>query len=244
MTAYENKLGWQKARKVLDQRAIQGYLLSRTRDADDEPPLALAENQQYLVYNKASWIFWGLKQYMGEEKMQGAIRKFLQDYGSKGPLYPTTKELTDYLRAAAGPDYQQLITDYWDRITFWELGFGDETVKVEAKSGGGYTVTLPIKLDKKIASEETGKETSVTEIDGEDLNEWVEIGFYDHDPKETHGDEWISLERVRLNKPEQTPSFDMDKKPSYVLLDPRRLLIERKVTDNVKELDTKLASAE
>ncbi len=245
MTAYENKLGWQKARRLLEQRAITGYLTGRVTDREDEQPLALAEGgQQYLVYNKANWVFWGLKQYIGEETLQGAVRKLLQDYGSKGAPYATTKELTDYLREAAGPDYDQLITDYWDRITFWDLKFAKDTdLKIKA-NGSLYTVSLSIEVDKKIASEKDGKETSVNEMDDEALNEWVEIGFYDKDPEDTFGDEWIKLERVRITDSVTKLSIDMDKQPSHVLIDPRRLLIERNVEDNGKEVPAQLASNE
>ena len=242
MTAYEQALGWQKARRVLERRAIRPYLTQRAVDRKAEPPLARAEGQQYLDYNKASWVFWGLKQYMGKDKMQGAIAAFLREYGYKGPPYPTTAQLVDALRAAAGPKWQQLITDYWDRIVFWDLKFGkDIAVKPDGK--GGYTVTLSTIVDKKIADEKTGKETSVTKIKGESLNEWVEIGFYDHDPKKTLGDDWLKLERVHVTKPETTLSFTLDKRPAYVVLDPRRLLIERNVKDNEKALPKdKLAS--
>ncbi|MBL1430755.1 MAG: hypothetical protein COA60_004470 [Robiginitomaculum sp.] len=242
MTAYEAKLGWQKARKVLEVRAIEAYLAGRTRDREDEPPLAKAEQQQYLDYQKASWVFWGLKQNMGEELMQGAIRGFLEEYGSKGPLYPTTMQLVEHLRAAAPEDMQLLITDYWDRIVFWDMKIEND-VEISPNLGGGYTVSFDVKLDKKIASEEDGKETSVTEIDGEELNEWLEIGFYDEDPKDTWGDEWLKLERVRITELETKLSFDLDQRPNFVLLDPRRLLIERDVKDNVKKTPKdKLAS--
>jgi len=243
MTAYEAELGWQKARRVLEQRAVTGYLTGRVADREDEQPLALAEGgQQYLVYNKASWVFWGLKQYMGEDKMQGAIRKFLEDYGSKGAPYPTTKELTDYLRDAAGPDYDQLITDYWDRITLWELNFADDAELDVKPNGSAYTVSLSLEVDKKIASSKDGEETSVNDLDDEGLNEWVEIGFYTQDPKDTLGDEWIKLERVRITESVTELSVDMDERPTYVLIDPRRLLIERNVTDNVKEVPEKVVS--
>ncbi len=244
MTAYEDALGWQKARRVLEQRAIQTYLTARAGDRDKEPPLAKAEQQQYLDYNKASWVFWGLKQYMGKEVMQGAIRGFLQEYGSKGPPYPTTMQLVDALRAAAPADMQGLITDYWDRITFWDLKF-DGDIIIKPNKSGGYTVDLTAIVDKKIASEEDGKETSVSEIEGESLNEWVEIGFYKDDPKETLGDEWLALERVRITEATTTLSFNLEERPGFVLLDPRRLLIERNVKDNVKTLPkSKLASNE
>lgn len=235
MTAYEDALGWQKARRLLEQRAIQTYLQNRGFDPDDEPPLAEAANQQYLIYNKASWVFWGLKQYMGEDEMQGAIRGFLGEYGSKGPPYPTTKELIDALRAAAAADMQGLITDYWDRITFWDLKFG-ENIDIKPNASGGFTVNLTAIVDKRIASGETGKETSVTEIDGEELDEWVEIGFYKEDPKQTLGGDWLQLERVRVNATETALSILLPDRPAFVMLDPRRLLIERNVKDNAKPL--------
>ncbi|PHR92529.1 MAG: hypothetical protein COA69_06750 [Robiginitomaculum sp.] len=237
MVAYEEAYGWQKARRLLDQRAIQSYLTNRTIDRRAEPSLAEAGNQQYIVYNKASWVFWGLKQYMGNDNMQAAIRGFLEEYGTKGAPYPTTKELVAALRAHAPEDLQGLITDYWDRITFWDLKFGKD-ISVKPNTEGGFTVELTAIVDKKIASEETGKETSVSEIDGEELSEWVEIGFYKEDPKKTLGDEWLSLERVRLTQAETKLSFDLAERPAYVLIDPKRLLIERNVKDNSRKLET------
>ena len=233
LTAYEAKFGWQKARRVLEKRAIEQYLASRVMDRDDEPALMNAGNQSYLVYNKASWVFWGLKQQMGEEAMQGAIKAFLEEYGSKGPTYPTTKELVDYLRAAASEEHQQLITDYWERITFWDLAVKDVEL---TGSDGNYTVSLTAKVDKKIATEETGKETSVTEIDGEELNEWVEIGFYNSDPKDTLGGDWIKLERVRVTELETAMTFGLPEKPTHVYIDPKRLLMERNVDDNMQTI--------
>jgi len=255
MTAYEEELGWQKARRLLEQRAIQTYLISRTLDSDDEPPLAKAESQNYLNYNKASWVFWGLKQYMGEEKMQASIRKFVTDYGEKGAPYPTTLELTQYLRDAAGPDYDQLITDYWDRITFWTMDVkSTDEPSVKPNAAGGYDVTVQFKLDKLIASEEDGKESSVAEMDGEGLNEWIEIGLYTADPKDTFGDEWLTLERIRVTDENSravegedetariyTANITTDKAPTFVVIDPRRLLIERNVNDNVTKIDGPLA---
>jgi ABC-2 type transport system permease protein len=235
MTAYEQALGWQKARRLLEQRAIQSYLQGRTLDRDDEPPLAQAGNQQYLVYNKASWVFWGLKQYIGEDAMQGAIRGLIAEYGLKGPPYPTTKELIEALRSAASEDYQGLITDYWERITFWDLKFGED-IDIKPNVSGGFTIDLTAIVDKRIASEETGKETSVTEIEGEELNEWIEIGFYKQDPKETLGGDWLQLERVRVNSAETALTFNLAERPTFVALDPRRLLIERNVKDNAQEL--------
>lgn len=267
MTAYEKTYGWQKARRILDRRSIegaQGYLLGQASEGRNEEPLATARGeQQYMVYAKASWVFWGMKHYMGEDVMQGAIRGFLEDYGRKGPPYPTTLELVDALREAGGPDYQQLITDYWDRITFWKLALEKGEPRLSANADGTFKVDLTLTLDKTVSSKETGRAVSVLEDDyakpkkqdketdtsssdeapkgeliraAEALNEWVEIGFYDKDPAETFGDAWIRLERVRITEAKTELSFNLETKPTYVLVDPRRLLIEVDVTDNESEL--------
>lgn len=243
MLAYEEIYGWQKARLMLDKRAIQTYLITRTVDKDKEPVLAEAESEQYVHYNKAAWVFWGLRHYIGVDTLQTALRKFVEDYGSKGPPYPTTLQLIEYLREAAGPDYDQLITDYFDRITFWDLGYGEDDPVMTTLDNGKTKVDFTVTIDKKIASSKDGKETSVTEIDGEVLSEWVEIGFYDTDPKETLGGDWTALERVRITETQTPLSFTLDAPPNFIVLDPRRLLIERVEKDNTVDLSKDNADA-
>ncbi len=243
LDAYESLYGWDKAHYALEKATIEPMIGLMFIDKNKEVPLAIAGRQQYLVYNKADWVMWGLKHYIGKDKMYGAMQAFLKDYGLKGPPYPTTLELIEYLREAAGPDYDQLITDYWDRITYWELSFGDEDVKVTQNSDGTYQVDIPFELDKKISSEEEPKQISVNEIDGEELNEWIEVGFYKNAPKNKWSD-WSALEKVQVSKTKSILSFTVMERPSYIALDPRRLLQERNVTDNVNELEKKLASAE
>jgi len=40
--------------------------------------------------------------------MRATMADFIKDYGSKGIPYPTTKTVTDYIRAAAGPEFDDL----------------------------------------------------------------------------------------------------------------------------------------
>ena len=243
MDAYEEMYGWDKARYALEKFTIEQMIALMFIDKNKEVPLAIAGEQQYLVYNKADWVMWGLKHYIGRENMHQAIRDFLDDYGLKGAPYPTTLELIEYLREASGPDYDQLITDYWDRITYWDLAYGEGDIKVSPNPDGTYKAEIPFKLDKKISTEEGPKQISVTEIESESLNEWIEIGFYKNPPKEKWSD-WSDLKKIRVNKAEATLTFTLKDRPNYITLDPRRLLMERNVKDNVKALPKKLASAE
>jgi len=205
--------------------------------------LAEAEGQNYLNYNKTSWVFWGMRHMIGNDNIQRAVKRFLIEYhGTKGAPYPTTLELIDILKEETDPEYHQLIDDYWNKITFWDFSFADD-IKITAKNNS-FTVSIPIKVDKKYASEEDGKETSVTEIDDANLNEWVEIGFYTEDPKDDLGANPFTTRRVQLSDVESVKNFTLDKRPTHIVLDPKRALIERNVKDNVKELPKKLALAE
>lgn len=236
MTAFEKIKGYPMTRRMRSKRGEQ-YLSGRTADKNPEPPLALAEDQQYIFYNKANAVFWGLRHYMAEGEMNAALAKFIQDYGSKGSPYPTTLQLVDTLREAAPNDLQQFITDSWEKITFWETGFGD--VKVKGNADGTFTVTAIAKMAKKYASEEDGEES-----DAETLDEPVEIAFYKEDPSNSWEEEPILLKRFRLTEAETEVSFKLNERPGYIVIDPRALLVERKLNDNVKALSKQLAFAE
>ncbi len=243
MIAYEAAFGHARARRLHEERTTRSYLTGRVFGQTGEEPLALAENgQQFLVYNKASWVFWGLRNYAGTETVQTAVRKFLEEHGTSGPPYPTTLELVSQLKETLGPDYHQLIKDYFDKITFWELKIEDD-VDVTA-NGEKFDVSLPISVDKKYAARKDGKETSITEMPGIDLNEWVEVAFYTEDPKETLGENPFFSKVMKITEAETTLEFTLDKRPTHILLDPKRLLIERNLTDNVKDVTQKLAANE
>lgn len=243
MIAYEKKYGAEKARRVLDRRAIQGYLTGRVQDRRKEPLLRDATNQQYLIYNKASWVFWGLRHYLGTDKVVAAMDDLLAKFGQKGPPYPTTLDVIADLRAHAPQKYQQLISDYWNHITFWNFSI-KPGAKMEKTADGKYNVTIKLKSDKLYASEEDGKETSVLKEKDGKLDEWVEIGFFAQKPKDSLG--MVSQERkmLHITQPETELSFTLDEKPEYVMVDPRRLLIERNVKDNEQRLSLAGASRE
>lgn len=238
MLAYERKYDFAKARRMHEERSTQQYLAQRTFERDEEPPLAKAEGQGYLNYNKTSWVYWGMRGLIGNEQVQRATKRFLIDYHSdKGAPYPTTLELLDLLKEEAGPQYHQLIDDYWNKITFWDLSFQDEAdVTVEAE-GNEFVVTIPLSIDKKYADEEDGRETSVSEIEGAGLDEFIQIGFYTEDPEEDLGANPMATEIVRVNEAESAVTVRVPERPTHIVLDPARYLIERNTNDNTKKLD-------
>lgn len=242
MTAYEQELGWGKARRILKQRSIQGYLTGRTSDKENEVSLATVENKGYMDYNKANWVFWGLRKTVGADIINGAMKNLVDEFGYSGPPYPTSLDVVRHLTQAVGPEYAQLVSDYWDRITLWKLEFAEEApAAVSETEDGRFEVVLNITVDKRVTSEEDGKDASVQDIDGVTLDELIEIGFYAEDPTEALGGGWIAKERVRVSDVENTLTFTLSERPTHILLDPQRLLIERNHKDNLHEIDADLA---
>ena len=227
--SYEESYGPERARLLHERRNVNGYLTARAFDPAKEPALEDAEAQQYLFYNKGAWAMWGLSGYLGDEAVNDAIREVLEEYAWKAAPYATSLDLVDALKTAAGPDYEGLVRDYWERITFWDLSAKDVEV-----AGGRVSFTL--ELDKTVASEEDGKETSVTELDGGSLDEWVEVAFYDDKPGDGSWYDWLALERVRVGAAEAPLDFALPGGATHMALDPRRLLIEKEYADNVVAL--------
>jgi len=238
MLAYERHYDFAKARRMHEERTVIQYLTTRTFERDEEPVLAEAEGQGYLNYNKTSWVFWGMRGIIGNEPVQRAVKRFLTEHAAiNGAPYPTTLELIATLKEESDPQYHDLIDDYWNKITFWDLGFQDDVDVTVTPVGDRFEVSVPLKLDKKYASEEDGKETSVSEIDGTTLNEFVQIGFYTEDPKDDLGANPMALETVRVDQAEATLTFTVNERPTYIVLDPHRRLIERNVNDNSRDIE-------
>lgn len=233
LDAYEAYYGWDKARFSLEKGTIEPMMAMSMFDSEGEVPLALARDQQYLVYNKADWVLWGLKNYIGPQNMRDAMKGFLDDYGLKGPPYPTTKTLTNVLREAAGPEFDQLITDQWDRTVWWKLGFDGNGPFMTETADGKWKVTFTVDLDKTIKTEDMETSESWADIDGEVLYEPLEIGVYLDEPKKLWS-AWSELDMVRITEAKQEITLIVDEKPTHIAIDPRRLLQERNVDDNVQ----------
>ena len=237
MLAYEDMYDFEKARRFHEVRATRGYLTGRTVDADKEPVLAKAEGQGYLNYQKTSWVMWGMRGIMGNEPVQTAVRRFLTEHAAtKGAPYPTTLELLDMFREEIDPDYHGLIEDYWNAITFWDLKVEGEPA-VTPLGADRFEITLTVATDKSYANEEDGEMTSVFDEGGSGvLDEFVLIGVYDEDPKDSLGAKPVHTEMIRVSAAEQTVTLNVTGRPTHIVLDPHRYLIERNVTDNVVEL--------
>ena len=207
---------------------LDRYLSGRTGERIAEEPLALVEEQDYIHYRKASVIFYALQDYVGEDKVNAALRTWLDKVRFQQPPYTDTRDLLADFRAQAGPGDQKLITDFFDRITL----FDDRMVSTSAKElpDGKYQVTMHVHAAKYYADGQ-GKETKAK------LDIPIEVGVF---AKAADGEEQdekpLYLQKVPVRDGDSTIMVTVDGKPYEAGIDPYNELVDRVSDDNRVEI--------
>jgi aminopeptidase N len=226
MMVMEREFGRESMRRFLEYELNQ-YLIGRSTERKREMPLKLGENQPYIHYNKGSLATYALKDYIGETRMNGAIRGFLAAEKFRGPPYPTSLELVDSLRAATPDSLRYLITDLFETITLFELK-ADSVVTTDAP-GGNYRVDLYISA-KKLRSDSLGKETEIP------MRDWVDIGVYTRPERGQRSPDKdgvpVYLAKHQIHEGAQRVTVVVPRRPSRAGVDPLHKLIDRLTTDN------------
>jgi aminopeptidase N len=214
----EHEYGRDKMRKFLKYE-LDRYLSDRGAELVEELPLFRVENQPYIHYRKGSLTFYRLREEIGEEALNRALAKFLKNKAFAPPPYPTSKELLAYIRAESPADKQDLITDLFENITFYDNRVVDASASKRAD--GKYDVSLTLHAEKKYDDE-------------------IEIGVFARGKSGKEADEKpLLLERHRLTEREPKLSLVVDAEPYEVGIDPYNKLIDRVSNDNRKRVTMK-----
>ena len=115
----EKEYGREKMRKFLKYE-LDRYLSGRGGELVAEMPLMLVENQQYIHYRKGSLAMYALRDEIGEDRVNAALREYIRKHAFGGPPYPTTRDLIAEFRAQAPADKQSVITDLFETITLFD----------------------------------------------------------------------------------------------------------------------------
>jgi ABC-2 type transport system permease protein len=219
MLTVEKMFGKAQIRKFLKYE-LDAYLRGRSGDVVEELPLGRVENQQYIHYRKGAVVMYFLKEEVGEEVVDRALRRLLADYAFKPAPYPSSKDFLRYLREEAGPEHDQLITDLFERITLYDIKMGKS--QAVARPDGKFDVTIEVEA-KKLYADGQGKETEAP------LAEDFEIGLFDIEPgKPGFDDKNIVLStRLPLVSGKQTVTLIADHAPKFAGVDPYNKRITR-----------------
>ena len=199
------------------------YLRGRSGEVEKELPLFKVENQSYIHYGKGSVILYALQDYIGEDKVNDALKEFLDKYKYSN-YYPTSLDFLNVLEKKVPDSLNYLIDDWFKEITIYDNRL--KTAEAKKLENGKYEITLEIE-SKKIRADSIGNEKSVP------LNEWVDIGFFtDKDEKEL-----IGQKRIKIAQNKTNISFQLDSLPLKAAIDPRHLLIDKVYSDNIKTVN-------
>jgi ABC-2 type transport system permease protein len=216
----EKEYGREKMQKFL-RYELDRYLRDRGSELIAEMPLSLVENQGYIHYRKGSLVMYALRDAIGEERVNAALRKFLAAHAFSGPPYTTGGELVKFFRAEAPPEAQELITDLFERITLFDNQA--RTATMQKRADGKYVVKLTV-TSSKLRGDDKGEEKTVA------LNDLIDIGVLGEK------DKILFLEKRRLTKPTETFEMIVNEKPVKAGIDPLNKLIDRNPKDNVKSV--------
>lgn len=221
----EKEYGEEKMQKFLEYE-MDGYLRGRSTEFEAERPLMKSEHQGYIHYQKASVILYYLKEMIGEQKVNEALKGLIDTFGYKEPPYPSSIAAIDAFRKVTPDSLQYLIKDLFENITLFSNRVLDPTYK---KDGDQYIVTFKTSSEK-FYSDSLGNET-VTPI-----SDYIDIAvFAKPETKKSIGKPMI-YQRQKINQKENTFTFMVKEKPYQVGIDPYNYLVDRIPNDNVKKV--------
>jgi hypothetical protein len=198
------------------------YLRGRTRETQKEVPLYKVENQGYIHYGKGSIVLYTLQDYIGEDRVNQALKSFLEEYRYKEPPYPTSMDFLRHLEPLVPDSMKYLVDDLFKNITLYDYRLADAKMKEE---NGQYAVTFEIEAQKMYA-DTLGNEAPA------ELHEWVDVGVFADEDKE----DLIDYKRIFIDNEKTKYTLLVDRKPLKAAIDPRRVVIERVIKDNVKTI--------
>lgn len=162
-----------------------------------------------------------LRERIGEERVNSALRRFADRFRDAAPPYPTSRDLYAELRAVTPDSLHGMLADWFEHVTLWEL----RTVKatMEPAAAGRHRVTLVVEA-RKLRADSAGRETEVP------MDEWVEVGVRAPYGEDKDGP-MLYLAPHRIRSGRQVITVEVPATPGSAGIDPRRTLTER-IRDN------------
>ncbi|MDT8340700.1 MAG: M1 family aminopeptidase, partial [Longimicrobiales bacterium] len=224
----EREYGREKIHRFL-RYEMDNYLRSRGAETLQEKPLLrVDESQGYVHYRKGSVVLYYLKEMLGEDVLNAALRSLVDEFAYAGPPYPTSHALLDRIRAVTPDSLQALVTDLFEHITLYDNRVVGEP-EVEALEDGRWRVRYNV-LATKVRADSVGAETEVV------MDDYVELAVLAEPAAGEERGRVLARDHRRLAGGTHTVTFEVDERPWQVAIDPDYLLIDRVPDDNVKRV--------
>jgi aminopeptidase N len=219
LSVVEKAHGPAHLRRLMDKMR-EAYLTPRSRAG---VPL-LRATDWFLAYRKGPFAMYALREYVGEARVNTALRRMMELYGAGVPPLPTSRDLYRELQAVTPEAQRGLLHDLFEANTFWALQ--TKRAAAEPAGDGTWRVTLDVQARKEVVDPE-GLATEVP------MDELVEVGVFaagkDGGPSEPL---YLGMHRIRSGA--QRLTVTVPREPTQAGIDPRHLLIDVQPEDNLE----------
>jgi len=228
----EREYGANKMRRFLKYE-LDNYLSSRGSELVEELPLLRVEDQGYVHYRKGSLAMYALRDAIGEDKVNRALRSFIDKYAFNEEDYPTSVDLIAEFRAVADAQHQELITDLFEQIALFDLQVTHASV---TPVDDEYEVSVTV-VARKFTADGKGVETE------KPLHYQLDLGVFgqpDAEQAELLGEVDLPaplfLGKRTVVSGEQTFKLRVRERPVRVGIDPYNKMIDRNPDDNLRRI--------
>jgi len=236
------------------QGELKSYFSGKAKEEHEEATLALVEKEEYIYYRKGAVNMYALQDYIGEDQVNLALKRFIKDWNAFGPefnkeRYATTIDLLGYFRAVTPDNLQYIITDLFETNTHYDTKVGEFT-STKLDDGGykvdlNYTVTKyktgvkgnRLYSDTKADSLVYISESLKTPLASLPLTDYVDVvvfGETDKDGEKTKIE--LYNKKHKITEIPNTLSIRVNQEPISVGVDPYHKLIDKNTKDNIKRL--------
>lgn len=212
------------------KKALDIYLKKRVEDEDEKSLMRNSGlDKPYIPYQKGSMAFYALRDFLGEEHLNHALRTYLERVKFQEAPYTTSSELVAHLRHAVPDTLTYLIHDLFENVILYNNKLDQfSTVRLE---NGNYEVSIEFSVTKfqdqggiKVYTDKGGQ-TLTHQEGGEELRslplrDYVEIGIF------SQTGENLYLKKHLVTQIKNKVSIVVDQKPEKVALDPLVKLLD------------------
>jgi hypothetical protein len=208
------------------------YLFIRRHMDKKEHPIIKAD-QWFEWGDKTGVGMYGLRELIGEDSLNNALREFKNAYAFKstGP-FAGANDLYRYLQKHTPDSLQYYLTDTWQKVTLYDNKINSVTVKPTGNKD-------EYKIDLKANIEKTWLSDKADDIPASNMNDYIDIGVFGQDTKGPDGrtiSHFAYLKRYKFKYGDHALSILVKGKPKAVAIDPLGYLVDRNPNDNLKDL--------
>jgi len=217
----EKEYGKNISRKLL-KKEMNRYLARRKKDVAGERPLMRSyADQYYLNYPKSTVLMYALQDYIGEDRVNRALRRVVEEYGHTEDVFPISLDVVNAFKAVTPDSLQYFITDLFETITLWENEAKSATY--EEMENEKYKVNLTVSTHK-FRADSIGNQTEIP------IDDYINIGVLGENGEELY------LKKHKLTQNRSDIEIIVDKKPVRAGIDPYVILIDRERDNNLVEV--------